>query len=338
VNVESVLLIARLLLAAVFAVAAASKFVDRTGARQAMLDFGLPPRAALVLGSGLPFAEFVVALALLPHSTAQWGAFAALVLLTAFLLAIGVNLLRGRRPNCHCFGKLHSEPIGASVIARNLLLAALALLVAWPAATQRLDTFRLLGLALIGLLTAAAVVYWVLLRDFARTQTAPSTTETALRGQFQGDLPTGLPAGSLAPHFELRGAQGIVTLEDLLQPGLPVALLFLYHACSDCQRLLPHIAEWQREHAHAITFAIVSRGSREQNRAKLGGAGFPPLLLQNNDEVAQRFGAWISPSLVVLKPNGRIWSRVAIGSNAVERMVNKLITRVSQTNEVTVAH
>jgi uncharacterized membrane protein YphA (DoxX/SURF4 family)/thiol-disulfide isomerase/thioredoxin len=332
--VEAVLLVARLLLAGVFGVAASAKLEDRRGSSQAMLDFGLPERAAPFLGIGVPLAELLVALALMWERTARWGAAAALALLTAFLLVIGLNLLRGRRPSCSCFGKLHSEPIGASVIARNLALAAIASQVAWYGATERLDIIRILVLTFPAVLASAALAS--MLRSYTRSQTPVETTRTALPGQITA-LPAGLPVGSQAPEFELGSADGPVTLANLRQAGFPVTLLFLDPACGDCRSLLPHIHRWQREHAHAITFAIVSRGSEERNRQKFGAPGLPPLLLQQRDEVAQLFGTWIMPSAVVLRPDGRIWSRVAIGSSAIQRVVQKVITRVG-TSSPSVMH
>jgi hypothetical protein len=71
--------------------------------------------------------ELGVALALLP--AAWWGAFGALGLLLVFVIGIGITLLRGRRPACHCFGQLHSAPIGWLTLARNGALAVVAVVV-----------------------------------------------------------------------------------------------------------------------------------------------------------------------------------------------------------------
>jgi hypothetical protein len=35
-------------------------------------------------------------------------------------------MARGRRPDCHCFGKSHSEPIGWPTLGRNLALVIIA--------------------------------------------------------------------------------------------------------------------------------------------------------------------------------------------------------------------
>ncbi len=54
---DVVLLIARLLLALVFIVAGVAKLTDRTGSRQALIDFGVPSALASPLGVLLPLAE-----------------------------------------------------------------------------------------------------------------------------------------------------------------------------------------------------------------------------------------------------------------------------------------
>src|SRR3712207_3473994 len=131
------LLIARLLLALVFLVAGVAKLADRAGSRQAITDFGLPAQLAAPLGILLPLAELAAAAALIPASTAWWGAIGALALLLLFVAGIGVNLARGRKPDCHCFGQLHSAPAGWSTLARNGALAAVAGFIIWQGDRKR---------------------------------------------------------------------------------------------------------------------------------------------------------------------------------------------------------
>jgi uncharacterized membrane protein YphA (DoxX/SURF4 family) len=121
-----VLLIARMLLSAVFLVAGIAKLADLAGSRQALRDFGVPAALADLLGVLLPLAELAVAVALLLPITAWWGAVGALALLLMFVIGIGFNLARGRQPDCHCFGQLHSAPAGWPTLIRNLVLAAVA--------------------------------------------------------------------------------------------------------------------------------------------------------------------------------------------------------------------
>src|SRR5439155_9771040 len=128
---NAILLILRLILAAVFAVAGFAKLLDRAGSRQSMREFGVPAALANPLALLLPIAELACAAALVPAATAWWGAAGAFALLVLFVAAIAINLARGRTPDCHCFGKLHSEPVGWTTVARNGVLAALAGFVLW---------------------------------------------------------------------------------------------------------------------------------------------------------------------------------------------------------------
>jgi hypothetical protein len=68
-------------------------------------------------------------MALLPKPSAWWGALGALALLLVFVAAIGVSLARGRKPDCRCFGQLHSSPAGLHTLVRNTALAAVAAFV-----------------------------------------------------------------------------------------------------------------------------------------------------------------------------------------------------------------
>ena len=123
---STALLVVRLLLAGVLGVAAVGKLADRAGSRRAVVDFGVPERLASPAASLLPLAELAAAGLLVPAATAEWGALLALVLLAFFVAAIALNLFKGRRPDCHCFGQLHSAPAGWSTLVRNLVLAAAA--------------------------------------------------------------------------------------------------------------------------------------------------------------------------------------------------------------------
>jgi uncharacterized membrane protein YphA (DoxX/SURF4 family) len=119
---DAALLIARLVLAAVFTLAGVAKLSDLKGSRRAIIDFGVPSAIAAPLGLVLPLAELTVAATLLPASTAWWGALGALALLSVFVVGITYNLARGRKPECHCFGQLHSAPAGWKTLARNGVL------------------------------------------------------------------------------------------------------------------------------------------------------------------------------------------------------------------------
>src|SRR5262245_24275231 len=120
-------LLARLLLAGVFAIAGAAKLAERRRIGTAIAEFGVPAGIATPLGWLLACCELGVALALLFPPSAAAG---ALGLLLVFSAVIAANVARGHRPSCHCFGQLHAAPVGWSTVGRNGLLAAVAGLIA----------------------------------------------------------------------------------------------------------------------------------------------------------------------------------------------------------------
>ncbi len=344
---EIALLIARLLLALVFVVAGLAKLADRAGSRQALIDFGVPKSLATPLGILLPFAELAVAAALIPTSTAWWGAVGALTLLVLFVIGIGINLARGRKPDCHCFGQLHSSPAGWSTLLRNGVLAAVAGFIVWqgsdgagPSAMNwlaDLSSAQLIaligGLLLLGLL---AVVGWFLahlLRQNGRLLVRIEALEERLASgegaepaQDEAHQAPGLPVGSEAPTFGLRGLYGeTLTLEALRAPGRPVMLLFTDPNCGPCTGMLPEIGRWQQEHAEKLAVSLISRGVLEDNRTKSTEHGLTNVLLQEDWEVSEAYQVAGTPSAVIVEPDGRIGSPVAGGSIAIESLVAQTV-------------
>jgi hypothetical protein len=123
------LLIARCLLAAVFAIAALAKLADLASFRATLGEFGAAPAAARIGAVAVPVAELAIAALLVPAATAVAAAIAALVLLAGFCTAIGRVLRRDEAPDCGCFGSKPS-PVSRSTLARNVGLGGVAMLVA----------------------------------------------------------------------------------------------------------------------------------------------------------------------------------------------------------------
>lgn len=162
-------LIARLALAAVFAVAGAAKLADRQDARRTLRGFQVPERLVVALAILLPAAELSGACLLLPSATAAYGAACTLALLAAFSTAIAVALARGRRVDCGCFGRWYSAMVSWRTLARNGVLVALAVLVlVGPAQPGWQAAAIAAGVALAGLTVGHVVFSWQLLRQNGR--------------------------------------------------------------------------------------------------------------------------------------------------------------------------
>lgn len=343
-NVDAALLAGRLVLAAVFAVAGASKLVDRKGVGEALAGFGLPPRLASPVGRALPLGELFVAAALVPRTSAWWGALGALGLLLLFTAVVARSLLRGERPDCRCFGQLRAAPVGWLTLVRNGLLALLAAFVlgagwsapgpsviGWltdvPAADRPAAIFGFVAVvllvAVIAMLVVVLVRQAVVMARLNAIEVRLDETTGAPAERPQAPEPDrGLPVGALAPTFALPDLDGQTrSLASFLAPGRPVLLLFVASDCQPCEALAPKIAGWQRERAESVTMVLVSTGSAEDNRAKFRGIGSRAVVLQAGSEVADAYAASWTPAAVLIAPTGRLASPVSYGDSEISGLV-----------------
>jgi hypothetical protein len=149
------------LLALLFAVAAIGKLRAGEEFVGVVRNFRLLPGALTrPFALGLPWLEAAVAAGLLAAPAlppaARLAALAAAGLLLLFLLAIAVNLRRGRREiDCGCFRDGLRQPLSWWLVARNALLAGLALwLATGPAPARAAGAVD----AAVGLLAAAVLL------------------------------------------------------------------------------------------------------------------------------------------------------------------------------------
>jgi hypothetical protein len=167
---SSAILLVRGCLGLTFAVAALGKLADPAGLRRTLREFGTPLRLVTPAALLLPLAELAVAVLLLPSPTARLAAAGALALLALFCLAMVQVIRRGEEPDCNCFGKGHSVPVGPSSLARNAVLAALATTVVVAGPGKALGDVHIaastLGLGVaVGLLAGFC---WQLFRQHGR--------------------------------------------------------------------------------------------------------------------------------------------------------------------------
>jgi thiol-disulfide isomerase/thioredoxin len=345
--VHATLLIARLVLAGVFALASVTKLADLRGSRAAVAGFGVAERVAAPLGTLLPLAELAIAAALLPAGTAWIGALGAAALLIVFIAAIARSMARGEAPDCHCFGQLHSEPAGRRTLVRNLLLLALAAFVAaggasgaGTSATAWVGRLHGAGAMATGgglaLAALAALTGWgllALLRQNGRMLLRIEELEAQLdptgtpRAAPPRTAPThhGLALGEPAPGFALAGLYGeSVTLESLISSETPVMLLFTDPACGPCSALMPQIAAWQRDLSGVLTIAVLTRGSPQDNRAKAREHAVANVWLDDGLAAYHAYRIQGTPGAVLIDRQGLIASDVVGGAEAISTLVENL--------------
>jgi peroxiredoxin len=331
---DFVLLAGRILLALVFAFAATSKLVNRAGIRKTIAEFGVPPALANPVGSQLPVAELAVAVVLLTP-WAWWGAVGALVLLSAFIVAIALNLLKGRTPDCNCFGQIRSKPIGWGTVARNCALAVCAGVIVWVGPSHanvnavsglagglQMSTFALvIAAGMLAALAAETVLLWQLFRQHGRLLLRMDQLEQRLAVPAS-PVQIGLPMGTVAPSFVLTTqTRKTLGLAALLRAGTPALLIFSDPNCQPCSTLLPEIKQWQHQYAETVRIAVVSRGAEDANRLLAQRFGLKDVLIQTGSEVADAYQVTGTPAAVFIRADGTIGHEVALGRDAILDLV-----------------
>ena len=348
---DAFLIVLRLSLAIIFAAAALAKLAKRTESIGTLEEFGVPARHAGWLAQGLPPIELGVASLLIPLTTARAGAFMALSLLAAFSAAIAVNLLRGRRPKCNCFGDIDAKPIGPGNLVRNALMACCAALVGslGPGAALTTLTHVDMQLAANGLLLLLALgLLWMIVQLFrqqgrllARVDVLELRLDQALGPMAMAPAPlanSGLPKGASAPDFELESLAGQrVTLSQLSSASAQLVLLFVDPGCSPCLALMPQIKAWQHQHGSSVSVIVIARGEQEENRERYGELGARNVLIQSDSEVSRRYQITATPSAVLLSSDGEILAQTAMGGVAILELLSDAAARLAASQRAVLA-
>ncbi|HYX51339.1 MAG TPA: MauE/DoxX family redox-associated membrane protein, partial [Ktedonobacteraceae bacterium] len=155
-------------LALIFLFSAIPKLRHPKGFILAVLEYRvLPTRVGWLYARFLPPLELLLAVLLLSGTAVRSVAIVLSLLLFSFMIAIGINLARGRNLDCHCFGKAFRRSIGWELLFQDgLLLCAALVLAVIPGAwieSEPWSVIRLSGLARFGtpMLLLACVIMTV---------------------------------------------------------------------------------------------------------------------------------------------------------------------------------
>ena len=136
----------RLVLGGLLLLAGGSKLADRAAFRGAVAEYKvLPSELETPFATVLPWLETALGVLLLLGLGTTVAAALAAPLFLSFGIAIGVNLARGRRFDCHCFGAVQRDPIGWPTLLRSIALVTAAIVVAVGASRFGALEFALFG-------------------------------------------------------------------------------------------------------------------------------------------------------------------------------------------------
>lgn len=144
----AVQLVVRFALALVMADAARHKLADPARFREAVVRYEiLPPALAGMFAAVVPFAEIALAVLIACGLVLPSAGVALAALLAVYAAAIAVNVRRGRRDlDCGCTGPASATPVSVALVARNVMLAAAALLLTVPVAARELALLDVAGI------------------------------------------------------------------------------------------------------------------------------------------------------------------------------------------------
>lgn len=138
----------------------------------------------------------------------------------------------------------------------------------------------------------------------------------------------GLPIGTPAPEFELPAITGERrSLRSLLAQGRDVLLVFSSPFCKPCESLASSMVRWMREMEGLPRVVLVSRGTVQENRAKLKEFEASRVLLQKNFEVAEEYDCELTPTAVLVGADGLIRSPLAVGGVAIRQLLSSSAKR-----------
>lgn len=332
------LLIFRLFLAGIFGLAGFAKLADLSGSRKAVGDFGVPSSLTGIISVVLPIIEIAIAVVLLFPEVSWFGALGAAALLTLFVAGMAYQIAKGNAPDCHCFGQIHSEPVGKASLIRNFIFLVPALVLIYkgrldqgPALTNiGRDSVQLLLILIAVLLLGVAIDF---LRRILSTQNEVirrvdlleliAKDGTAVERSEAGSPHDGFPMGAMLPDFALMDIGGAsVSTAELSKNGTPNLFFFVSPTCNPCKAMVARFKSWGDELAGKVNIILVSSGTAAENIEKFGSDN--NILLQQEREFADSVNAKWTPSAIFVDSKGRVASQVAAGDKAIMELIEKI--------------
>jgi hypothetical protein len=309
-------LLALLLLAGVLGVSGVAKLRDRQAVEDMFVSLRVPAVSPALGARVLPYAEIVLAVALLlaPGLLLVAAASLAVVVFAGYLLVIARATTFDPRPTCACFGSLGGHRVDASTVVRNALLVALAgfalggVLVAddrWvPAALADLGAD---GVAWLAVASAAVAIGWLIGRGSGAG--APDELADYERAPI--------------PYGAVEDSEGVTTTLRLLTADQARLLVLLSLGCGPCARVAESLDGWADDLDDLLVVHPVY--------AVAPVSGLPALphrrettLHDPDGNVSRVFGDLPTPSAVLLGADGLLAGGPVIGQPAIERMVDEL--------------
>lgn len=289
------IVVVQLALALVFLSSSVSKLPDLAGATESAAALGVPLRFARAAAWLVILAEASVTAALVIAPSV--GALGAVLLVLSLSVTVGWNLVHGRRPSCHCFGRLSPRGISERTLLRNATLCFLAGLLVLEPPQPFLTWLRMQDTSSTAVVCLSSVALTALI--------------IALDAQLPGRAKAAAPSQGDRPSADVWGM--VLALQDRSHRRTPrvrrpTLLVFLSPDCSACAQTAPRAIVWSRTLVGHIDVLIVVIGDDRQARTLLGDVEGPSVLLDEEQALATACGLEAFPAGVLLHHDGRATS------------------------------
>ena len=307
--VDALLLSIRCLLAAVFIVAAVGKLLDLEGSRRALVEFGVPARAARLGGSCCRSPSLRLrsrCCSCRRHAGARSAPVAAARVQRR---RCPRDVARGS-PGLSLLWPDPFEPAGRPALIRNAVLAAAAAVIVvagpGPSLVGALGSLHGARIALVATSVVAAVLAVAVAQLWADRR--------RLRAELNAANAAEAPSGSAPRHararFRARRSRGAAgSLTELSERARPTVLVFVSTGCGPCLTMLPSLAHWQDALSDSVTVAAIFEGAAGGGRARQRGVRAEPRAGAEGQEAFELYALRATPSAVLIDRDGAIAER-----------------------------
>lgn len=327
------LVAATLFLAALFLVAGAAKIFAMDRWRSSLQEFASPLLWRPSFYWLVPITELWIGTTLLvPKWTTFASAMAALAL-AVFTAVLLPSVLRGKAPECFCFGLASAARVGWWTIIRNCAFAILALCVHFTSSTgisaslwkvsdseSTASTalfFLIVSVGVISGLTMLAIVVRGIGFHRVGRRTAGVTRSMQADRVAVDSGSVGLPIGTYVPELKtLACSDGIGDLESFARQKGEVMVIFTSPNCRVCSALLTELAQMTSSRRRCMAVVSIGTGSRSQ----YGNVKGVDVICEGTRDVMRALNLSAVPSGMVFSADSCVASRAALGPDEVRSL------------------
>ncbi|MCA1169387.1 hypothetical protein LBW78_03090 [Rothia kristinae] len=286
----------------------------------------------------LPWGELVLAAALLaaPGALAPVAAIAAALLFLAYWVLIRRALSFEEPVSCGCFGEASAEPVSGWTLARNTVLALVALgwvacsfVTSGPgliAALRGADALWLLGGAL------GALTLWL---SMPRGAAAPAAVDPAAGapGEASADQEAEDYVRRPTPGMLLRDASGeLISLRSLASQGARL-LLLVSPGCGSCTITMADAVQW-RGNLGPVTLHLMTQAPQESLEAQTDASLHEEALYDVGGFAYELLGMAGTPTAVLVGADGALAGGPVGGYEAIREFVAQIRDQLAEAEQL----